>query len=69
MCGDVMSETTDEAPRFKRVILKLSGESFSRSGERGISMEEVVHIARQVHQAAELGCQVAVVIGGDRFAL
>ncbi len=62
-----MSETMSEAPRYKRVILKLSGESFSRGGERGISMEEVVHIARQVHKAAELGCQIAVVIGGGNI--
>ncbi len=62
-----MSESTGEAPRFKRVILKLSGESFSRGAERGICMEEVVHIARQVHQAAELGCQIAVVIGGGNI--
>ena len=38
-----------EAPtsdlRYRRVILKLSGESFSHAGERGISMEEVVRIA------------------------
>jgi uridylate kinase len=62
-----MSESTGEPTRYKRVILKLSGESFSRSGERGISMEEVLHIARQVHQATELGCQIAVVIGGGNI--
>ena len=39
-----MTESSSETPRYKRVILKLSGESFSRGGERGISMEEVVHL-------------------------
>jgi uridylate kinase len=52
---------------FKRVVLKLSGESFSHAGERGIGMEEVVHIARQVKQATEVGCQVALVIGGGNI--
>ncbi len=53
--------------KYKRIILKLSGESFSPSGERGISMEEVVHISRQVFEAQQLGCQIAVVIGGGNI--
>lgn len=62
-----MSTDNDVKPRYRRVVLKLSGESFSRSGERGISMEEVVHIARQVDQGRRLGCQIAVVIGGGNI--
>ncbi|MBM4004436.1 MAG: UMP kinase [Planctomycetes bacterium] len=54
-------------PRYKRVLLKLSGESFSHAGERGIGMEEVMQIARQVQQAAESGCQIALVIGGGNI--
>ena len=53
--------------KYKRICLKLSGESFSPSGERGISMEEVVDIARQVKAASECGCQIAVVIGGGNI--
>ncbi|MHB0957401.1 MAG: UMP kinase [Pirellulaceae bacterium] len=54
-------------PRYKRVVLKLSGESFVHAGERGISMDEVVGIARQIHQAAAMGCEIAVVIGGGNI--
>jgi uridylate kinase len=54
-------------PKFERVILKLSGESFVPAGERGISMNEVVDIARQIHRAQLVGCQVAVVIGGGNI--
>ena len=53
--------TTGEA-RFRRVVLKLSGESFAHAGERGISMEEVVDISRQIQQAQQMGCEIAVVI-------
>jgi len=62
-------ETTDgyERPRFRRLVLKLSGESFAQPGQRGISMEEVLHVARQTQQAAELGVQIAVVIGGGNI--
>lgn len=52
---------------YKRVVLKLSGESFSHAGERGIGMEEVAHIARQIQLAQQQGCQIAVVIGGGNI--
>ena len=42
------------APPYRRVILKLSGESFAPASQ-GIAMEEVIHIARQTYQAAQLG--------------
>ncbi|HWB08453.1 MAG TPA: UMP kinase [Pirellulales bacterium] len=60
-----MSEKSPARPR--RVVLKLSGESFARAGERGISMPEVVHIARQTAQAAGKGAQIAIVIGGGNI--
>jgi uridylate kinase len=53
--------------RFQRIVLKLSGESFSRAGERGIVMDEVLEIARQIQLAHRLGCQMAVVIGGGNI--
>jgi uridylate kinase len=59
--------TSTAQPAYRRVVLKLSGESFCRIGERGISMEEVTHISRQIVQATKLGCQVAVVIGGGNI--
>ena len=52
---------------YKRVVLKLSGESFAKAGERGISMNEVVDIANQVKKAKAGGCQIAVVIGGGNI--
>jgi uridylate kinase len=56
-----------ESGPYHRVLLKLSGESFARQGERGISMEEVLHIARQTVRAAARGTQLAVVIGGGNI--
>ncbi|MHC2070049.1 UMP kinase [Bremerella sp. T1] len=62
-----MSDTPESNTKYKRIILKLSGESFSRAGERGIAMDEVVSISQQVQQASQLGCQIAVVIGGGNI--
>ena len=59
---------SDRQPlRFTRVILKLSGESLADSGGRGISGEEAGQIARQIKQAHESGCQIAIVIGGGNI--
>src|SRR5438045_6520029 len=59
--------TNSASPAYSRIILKLSGESFSHAGERGIGMEEVTQIARQVKQAADSGCEIGVVIGGGNI--
>ena len=56
-----------EKALYKRVLLKLSGESFISPGERGITMNEVVHISEQVKDANEMGCQIAIVIGGGNI--
>jgi uridylate kinase len=62
------SEEKQPAPaKYHRVLLKLSGECFTSAGERGISMDDVVDIARQIHQAQQSGCEIAVVIGGGNI--
>ena len=61
------AERPEGATTYRRVILKLSGESFVRPGERGISMDEVLHVARQTILAASRGVEIAVVIGGGNI--
>ncbi len=54
-------------PRYRRVILKVSGESFARPGEYGINPKELGHMAREIAAAAEGGTQLAVVVGGGNI--
>ena len=54
-------------PVFRRILLKLSGESFGRPGEGGISVEEVSRIARQAAAVAARGVEVAIVVGGGNI--
>ncbi len=54
-------------PRYKRVLLKLSGEAFCKEGTRGIDIDEVRSIARQIREATSIGTQVAVVVGGGNL--
>jgi uridylate kinase len=64
-----MSENTDAVitPAYKRVLLKLSGESFCRSGESGISMSEVASISEQIKRVAQSSVELAIVVGGGNI--
>lgn len=54
-------------PAYERIVLKLSGESFCREREGGISMTEVAHISQQIKEVAASGVQVAIVCGGGNI--
>jgi uridylate kinase len=58
---------TVREPKYRRVVLKISGEGFVHPGERGIAMDAVLHIARQTYHAAQHGVQIAIVIGGGNI--
>ena len=58
---------TVEAPCYKRVVLKISGESFSKPGEFGLDPDELKTIASQIAEAAQLGTEIAVVVGGGNM--
>jgi uridylate kinase len=62
-----MASAAGPGPRYRRVVLKISGEGFTHPGERGIAMDSVVHIARQTYEAAKHGAQIAVVMGGGNI--
>ncbi|MCE5267448.1 MAG: UMP kinase [Planctomycetaceae bacterium] len=64
-----MAEETkaEGTPKYRRVVLKISGEAFVHPGERGIAMDAVLHIARQTYAAAQHGVQIAIVIGGGNI--
>lgn len=52
---------------YRRVLLKLSGESFCREREGGISMGEVSAVSRQIKSIVESGVQLAIVCGGGNI--
>ncbi len=54
-------------PRFKRVLLKLSGEALMGPGQFGIDPPTVVRIAGEVRDARELGVEICLVIGGGNI--
>jgi len=65
---EAMSDKTDTlTPAYQRVLLKLSGESFCRDNESGISMAEVASISEQIKKVVAGGVQLAIVCGGGNI--
>ena len=55
------------AGKYKRVLLKLSGESFCKPGGFGIDGEALASIAERISEISKLGPQVAVVVGAGNI--
>ena len=55
------------APIYRRIVLKLSGESFQGSQGFGIDAETVHSIAREVKEVSDLGIQMAIIVGGGNI--
>lgn len=53
--------------KYKRILLKLSGESLMGEQEYGISPEMLSQYATEIKQAKELGAEIAIVIGGGNI--
>ena len=50
--------------RFKRILLKLSGESLMGKQGYGIDPERLSDYAKQIKEVSEMGVQIGIVIGG-----
>jgi uridylate kinase len=54
-------------PRYKRILLKISGEILAGKGDYGIDAEVIREIAQEIKDVKLLGVEVAVVIGGGNI--
>ena len=53
--------------RFKRILLKLSGESLMGSQGYGIDPERLADYARQIKEIHDMGVEIGIVIGGGNI--
>lgn len=53
--------------KYKRILLKLSGESLTGDDGYGVSYDHIMHYATEIKSAVDAGVQVAVVIGGGNI--
>ncbi|MBQ9968576.1 MAG: UMP kinase [Oscillospiraceae bacterium] len=54
-------------PKYKRILLKISGEALAGGKERGLDFEMIGKVCDVIKQCVELGVQVGVVVGGGNF--
>lgn len=53
--------------KYKRILLKISGEALMGEGSFGISPEMITHVAREIQTVHERGVQIALVIGAGNI--
>ena len=61
-----MTNSTTQ-PQWRRVVVKLSGEALIGASAHGLEAATLARIARDLASAAELGIEIAVVVGGGNF--
>ena len=54
-------------PKYKRVLLKLSGESLAGTRTHGIDFDTVLSICRPIRDVSRMGVQIGIVVGGGNF--
>lgn len=53
--------------KYKRILLKLSGEALAGETKHGINAETISNVCDRVKELVELGAEVAIVVGGGNF--
>ncbi len=56
-----------QEPKYRRVVLKLSGEALAGQAGYGIDPLAVDSLARQIYEVLQLGVEIAVVVGGGNI--
>lgn len=59
--------TPNSPAKYKRILLKLSGEALGSEGGFGINAPALNHIAAQIKEVRDLGVEVVIVIGGGNI--
>lgn len=54
-------------PKFKRIMLKISGEALAGDKKSGIDFETIHSIANEIKEVQKMGIQVGIVIGGGNI--
>ena len=61
------ARSLDQKPKYKRVVLKLSGEALGGESGRGFDIDVIRDVCQAVKACSDLGVQTAVVVGGGNF--
>lgn len=53
--------------KYKRVLIKLSGESLAKKEGFGIDFSKVLDVATEISEIAKLRVEIGIVVGGGNF--
>lgn len=56
-----------QIPKYKRVLLKISGEALAGDAKRGLNFDVINQVADAIKECTQMGVQVGVVVGGGNF--
>ena len=56
-----------QEPKYKRVLLKLSGEALAGEQKTGVNVETVGKICDKIKEVVDMGVEIAIVVGGGNF--
>ncbi|MDE0159386.1 MAG: UMP kinase [Candidatus Dadabacteria bacterium] len=62
-----MGSSEKTIPKYKRVLLKLSGEALQGPGQFGISSDVIEYVSKEIKSIYSLGVETAIVIGGGNI--
>ena len=54
-------------PKYKRILLKLSGEALAGDKKFGLSYDVITDICKSIKKCVDLGVQIGIVVGGGNF--
>ena len=57
----------EKNPIVKRILLKISGESFKGSKDSGIDPQSINYMAQEIKELVELGIEIGIVVGGGNI--
>ncbi|MBR5381357.1 MAG: UMP kinase [Oscillospiraceae bacterium] len=62
-----MEQTGKGAPKYRRVLLKLSGEALAGDKKFGIDFDVVRSVCKVIKECSEAGVEIGIVVGGGNF--
>lgn len=57
----------DVQPKYKRVLLKLSGEALAGDKKMGLDYDVITNICKSIKKCTDIGVQIGIVVGGGNF--
>ena len=67
MADNIEERTVDPSVKYRRVVIKLSGEALANDNGTGIDARKLEKVCGQISEVVKLGVDVGIVIGGGNF--